>query len=51
MPKALINLIDSWLEPGENRSYFLRKAAAVEVTRRAMLRDPNPPKRKRKTKD
>lgn len=41
MPKSLINLIDAWLEPGENRSDFLRKAASAEVTRRAMLREPN----------
>jgi metal-responsive CopG/Arc/MetJ family transcriptional regulator len=48
MPRALIALIDSWLEPGESRSDFLRKAAAAEVTRRAAMRDPDPAKRKRK---
>jgi metal-responsive CopG/Arc/MetJ family transcriptional regulator len=50
MPKALIALIDSWLDDGENRSDFLRKAAAAEVTRRARLRDPNPPAKPRNRK-
>jgi hypothetical protein len=45
-PASLKSLLTAWLEPGETISDLTRRLWAEEVTRRAMLRDPNPPKRK-----
>jgi hypothetical protein len=42
-PDALKSLLTAWLEPGETLSDLTRKLWTEEVTRRAMLRDPNPP--------
>jgi hypothetical protein len=50
-PDALKSLLTAWLEPGETLSDLTRKLWAEEVTRRAMERDPNPPKPQRRRKN
>jgi hypothetical protein len=50
-PADLKSQLLASLEPGETLSELTRKLWADEVTRRAMLRDPNPVKRKRKTSE
>jgi hypothetical protein len=47
-PDALKSLLTAWLEPGETLSDLTRKLWAEEVARRAMLREPNQTKPKRK---
>lgn len=47
-PKALRELLKAWLNEGETISDLTRQLWVAEIARRSMLRDPNPPKRRKR---